>query len=51
MRRALEDGDDETATEVANNWVRKLQGAGMGKVDKFEPDRGLPTFDTGMGLL
>ena len=45
MRRALEDGDDETATEVANNMVRKLQGVGMGKVDKFELGKGLPIFE------
>ena len=51
MRRALEDGDDETATEVANNMVRKLQGVGMGKVDKFELGKGLPTFKAGMDLL
>jgi hypothetical protein len=51
MRRALEDGDDETATEVANNMVRKLQGVGMGKVDKFELGKGLPIFEAGMDLL
>ena len=44
MRRALEDGDDETATEVANNMVRKLQGVGMGKVDKFELGKGALVF-------
>ena len=51
MRRALEDGDDETATEVANNSLRKLQGVGMGKVGKSELDKGLPNFEAGMDLL
>ena len=51
MRRALEDGDDETATEVANNSLRKLQGVGMGKVGKSELGKGLPNFEAGMDLL
>ena len=42
---------DNAATEVASSLARKLQGAGMGKVDKFELGKGLPTFDTGMDLL
>ena len=51
MRRALEDRGDETATEVANKSVRKLQGVSMGKVNKFELSKGLPTFNTSMDLL
>ena len=53
IRRVLEGSlrGDDTATEVANNSVRKLQGASMGKAGKFELSKGPPAFDASMDLL
>ena len=50
MRRAIADGDDALATELANQACRKLRAVGMGKVDKFELGKGAHAFELGTDL-
>ena len=50
MRRVQEDDDDALTTKLANQACQKLQGVGMGKVDKFELEKGVAVFEVGMDL-
>ena len=48
--RVLEDRSDALATDLADQACRKLHGVGMGKVNKFELGKGVPTFELGTDL-